>query len=344
MSHNMSVAVLGSCATRDNFNSRFNENYKDFYECVLTQNQTSIISLMSEPAVFAEEDLGELSDYQKWNVRTDLNKEFLSLLKEQQPEYLILDFFADIHFGCLELSENRYITNNRWMVWKTPFYKALKESGGMKEWKLEKNTEEYLDLWKKSIDSLSEFIRSEVPQCKVIIHKARNVEFLLKKGEAKPYIKLSESGRVARINVKQMNKLWNTMDEYAASALQARTIGVKSLFTYEKHPWGPFYVHYTKEYYREFLVQLHQIVLQDSERQLLSDSVPASLTQEIRQDLERSQRYQRLTGTWDHLIKPKPVPEQAPVPPSFPSRIQEKLKRNGIVRFIYDKYRARAGK
>ncbi|PTI83707.1 hypothetical protein BU071_12540, partial [Mammaliicoccus vitulinus] len=42
------IATIGSCVTRDNFNTKFNPNYKGFLQVVDHQNQTAIPSLMSE--------------------------------------------------------------------------------------------------------------------------------------------------------------------------------------------------------------------------------------------------------------------------------------------------------
>ena len=42
-----SVAVAGSCLTRDNFNGRFNPEWRTYFEVVASANQSSIISLMS---------------------------------------------------------------------------------------------------------------------------------------------------------------------------------------------------------------------------------------------------------------------------------------------------------
>lgn len=42
------IATIGSCVTRDNFNSNINPYYKKFFNVVAHQNQTSIPSLMSE--------------------------------------------------------------------------------------------------------------------------------------------------------------------------------------------------------------------------------------------------------------------------------------------------------
>ncbi|WP_079506711.1 DUF6270 domain-containing protein [Mesobacillus jeotgali] len=270
------VSVLGSCATRDNFNSKFNENYKEFYECILTQNQTSIISLMSEKIGFSEEDLGDLEEYTKWNVRTDFNKEFLLLLKEKAPDYLIMDFFADIHFGCIQLEGNKFITNNRWMVWKTEYYKRLKATEDILTLNIQDHTEKYIELWKCSLDKLANFLKEELPDCKVIIHKARNVRKILTEDCAE-FIDLSTSGKVKKENVEVLNSLWDQLDNYAINAHNWNFIELPESTTFEGHPWGPFYVHYTMDYYHQFLNQLHGIVIQDivndSDNELLRDIV-----------------------------------------------------------------------
>ncbi|WP_053597742.1 DUF6270 domain-containing protein [Bacillus sp. FJAT-18017] len=258
----VNVAVMGSCVTRDNFNSKFNPYYKDIYDCVLTQNQTSLISLMSKPTMFKEEYVEGMGKYEAWNVRSDLNKEFLEQMKELQPDYCILDFFGDIHFGVLELEDGRYITNNRWMLWKTSYYKDLKETDKMIELKIEKDTERYLKLWKEHADRFFAFMKSEVPNCGIIVHKARNAETYITDCVRKP---LSTSGKVMNMDVKRMNELWDELDDYIVEKYGVHTIDLRhrDLASFTEHPWGPFYVHYTMDYYPEFLDRLNKIVLFD---------------------------------------------------------------------------------
>lgn len=257
------IAVLGSCATRDNFNSKFNENYKDFYECVLTQNQSSIISIVSDPTEYSDDKIGELTDYEKWNVRTDFTNEFLDMLRKEEPDYLIMDFFADIHFGCLALDTEKYITNNRWMLWKTKFYKeSLKKNEAVQELKIEKNTELYFQKWKASVDALFVFLEKEVPNCTVIVHKARNADKYLTKDGVKD---LATSGKVMNMDVQRMNNFWERLDQYIIDHYNVKEIDLtdKQYISFEDHPWGPFYVHYTMDYYRDFFRELHKIVLND---------------------------------------------------------------------------------
>jgi hypothetical protein len=297
MDAKINIAVLGSCATRDNFNSKFNDNYKDFYQCVLTQNQTSIISLMSKEMSFIEEDIGELDDYTKWNVRTDFTKDFLSILKEKTPDYLIIDFFADIHFGCIRIDNNKYITNNRWMLWKTPYFKRLKETENFRTLNIQDNTDQYIELWKGSIDKLANFIAEEVPGCKVIIHKARNVRNMLTNDCGK-IVDLSTSGKVKKENVERLNALWEQLDDYAVTTYNWGFIEMPESSTFEGHPWGPFYVHYTMDYYQQFLNQLHGIVIQNivnqTDNKLLRDIVNDWAKKHSRITLGNLEQYRQL--------------------------------------------------
>ncbi len=258
---NIKIAVLGSCATRDNFNSRFNPGYKEFYDCVLTQNQASIISLMSRPFNYTKGEIGDLNDYDRWNVETDFSKSFLADLVKLQPVYLIIDFFADIHFGVISLAADQYITDNRWKLWKTPYYKGLKDRGSIKRLSILEHTEEYLREWKKSVDKLFAFLEEELPECHVIIHKARNVSALNDNGTL---VDLATSGRVKREDVQMLNRYWDEFDQYVINHHPVSVIEVndRPYSTYNEHPWGPFYVHYSEDYYHKFLDKLHRVVLE----------------------------------------------------------------------------------
>src|SRR4051812_43355582 len=139
----ISVAVLGSCITRDNFNSRFNPGYKRWYRTVLMQNQSSLISVMSAPTPISEQQIGDGTDYDRWNVRTDFSKEFLDELPKLAPDYLILDFFGDIHFGVLEGAPGPWGTDNRWKLWPTPFYQAPPPPGPPRPLRTEPATAAY---------------------------------------------------------------------------------------------------------------------------------------------------------------------------------------------------------
>jgi hypothetical protein len=81
-----SVAVAGSCLTRDNFNSRFNADHGQHYDVRASSNQSSMIALMSPPIEAEFRPLRRMNDYDRWNVRADLSREFLPRFAEVPPE------------------------------------------------------------------------------------------------------------------------------------------------------------------------------------------------------------------------------------------------------------------
>lgn len=260
------VAVLGSCITRDNFNSRFNPGYKRYYTCPLVQNQSSMVALMSEPLELdgdpATQPAGELSDYARWNVRTDLTKEFLTQVVDLQPAYLILDFFGDIHFGCIRLEDGRYLTNNRWKLWKTDLYRELKESGGFTRLRIQDDTEEYLALWRDAFDRFHAFFQAHLPNTTLVLHRGFNTDRIVVPDRPDP-MPLQKYKKLSKLNVARSNLLWAALDDYAAERSGCDVIDLtdRGFTSFPEHPWGAFYVHYTMDYYHQFLAELHKIHL-----------------------------------------------------------------------------------
>ncbi|MCM3238356.1 DUF6270 domain-containing protein [Heyndrickxia oleronia] len=251
------IAILGSCATRDNFNSKINHEYKKYYQCILTQQHSSIISIMSPPV--SSIDISQLDNLREGMesfilnlLKTDLNKKFLIDLTKMQPDYLIIDFFGDIYFGTL-FFENGVTTNNRWHLHKTSFYKNLIKKQPLN---LIENTSDYLSLWIRSVRDFMEYVETYVPNCKIIIHKARFIN---------RYIDENGSERTLEgINYQYFNHLWNILDNYVITKFKCEFIDLASEEEYlitQLHPlWDLWYLHYEKKYYQDFLKSLNNIV------------------------------------------------------------------------------------
>ncbi|MBC1650451.1 hypothetical protein HCJ13_09660 [Listeria booriae] len=252
------IAVLGSCATRDNFNSIFNANYKKKFECVLMQNQSSIISMASkkrENPVVPEDNF---SEYDEWCVRSDFTKEFFDHLARLQPDTIIVDLFADAHFGVLEIEPGEYVSNNRWKLWRTAYYKeALKDKAA--ELSIDKDREQYMELWKKSWNTVLEKLKKASPKSRIILHQIRNVKEYYNFDDNR--FDIASSGKVKNINVDYYNEMLDEMHAYIKKT--DKTIKMIDLFgnkqeflSFDEHPWGLFYVHYTMDYYPMFMNKL----------------------------------------------------------------------------------------
>jgi hypothetical protein len=259
-----SVAVFGSCTTRDNFNSRFNPDYRTRYEVPYAASQMSLIALMSPPLPTEFVPTRPMSDYDQWSVRSELAREFLGLLAEQPPDYLVLDFFADIHFGVLRLADGRYLTNNRWKIWHTDVYQDLKAKNGFKLLQILDEPDGYFELWAEALDRFASHVKEHCPDTKVVVHCGFNTNELIPPGQARP-VPLRSFKRGVRINVSLANRLWRRLDDHAVSTYGWESIDLRDegYLTDPDHPWGPFYVHYTMDYYHRFLAELDLIDLRD---------------------------------------------------------------------------------
>ncbi|CAM3728901.1 DUF6270 domain-containing protein [Mesobacillus zeae] len=250
----LTVGILGSCATRDNFNSLFNETYQEKYECTIFQMQSSVISVMSEPVRYNENKIDNLKhEYYKKDIEAEFKKDILDRLVEKNPDILILDFFADVYFGVFKLG-NSFVTHNTWKLPATTFYKEL---GSIEKINGIDHKQQFLQIWKESANRLMEFLMNLLPNAKIILNKARFVDFYIDGEEVK---RLSESGRMYSVDVDKYNNLWNTLDDHILSRYHIDSIPFPdSQFADFHHPWGPFYVHYTKKYYRSFFENLQVI-------------------------------------------------------------------------------------
>lgn len=259
------VSVFGSCVTRDNFNSRFNPGYRDYFEVKLSANQGSMIALMSPPIEEEFEVLRKMSDYDRWNVASDLTREFLAELVEVQPAYLILDFFGDVHFGVARLPDGRYLTDNRWKTHDTDLYVRHRDAGELTPIKHTDDAEAYFALWTEALDRFAGFVAETCPDTRVIVHCGYNTGRTQVPDQSRP-IPLHKLGQVGRIDVRGLNAFWARLDDYAINAHGWDSIDLRDLQapSYAEHPWGAFYVHYTPDYYHRFLAELHKIALRRS--------------------------------------------------------------------------------
>ena len=78
-SNKIRIAVLGSCYSRNMFNSGeyFNPNYKDIYDVVFTQFHSSVISAVSSPVNLNYSSEKYIKDSQLQYVKRDFQKIFL---------------------------------------------------------------------------------------------------------------------------------------------------------------------------------------------------------------------------------------------------------------------------
>ena len=166
------IGIIGSCITRDAFNSAHVHNWKNYFEVVAYQSQISIPSLVSEPVIFDENNVvyKNMDNFAVNQINTELNKNILNELKNNSPDYLIIDFYGDLFFGVVKDLNGGYITNKRWLYSRTNAFTDNIEEG--QSLSFENNFKAYFELWKLSIDKLFVNTLSSLNST-VILHKSK---------------------------------------------------------------------------------------------------------------------------------------------------------------------------
>lgn len=256
-----SVAVLGSCITRDNFNRRFNPGYKQWYEVGPTTNQSSMIALMSPRVDLEWEPIKPLRPYGRWNIHSDLSREILGELREAPPDVLALDFFGDVHFGVLRMADGRYVTNNRWRIHKTDLYARLIDDPATQVLSWETGEDQYVALWIDAMDRFAAFMAEHCPSTTVVVHAGFNALDSMPADSDVPK-PLHSKPRAARLATRG-NGVWERLQTHACEAYSWESIDLHDEWypTFPDHPWGAFDVHYSLDYYPRFLAELHRLVL-----------------------------------------------------------------------------------
>ncbi len=247
------IACYGSCITRDNFNSKLNHNYKERYRCVVTSEHSSIISVLSPEVKFDSEKLdytvSKFAARNKEIAEADLNKTFLRDLIENQPDYLIMDFFPDIFFGVV-FSNDNIMTNNHWYLCNTTYYKELPQKFILK---IENDTSNYLSVWMPAMENFMRFIKNNLPNCNVIINKARFGNRVL------------ENNTVSYLQPLSLyNEIWDKIDNYVINKFHLKYIQLdhSKYFLTKNHTlgWNLFHLHYHDNYYHDFMEQLDILI------------------------------------------------------------------------------------
>ena len=257
-----SVAVAGSCLTRDNFNRRFNPDWRTYYKVVASANQSSIISLMSPPIDALIKPLRPMRAYDRWNIRSDLAKEFLPALADTHPNLLVLDFQADVRFGVAQLPDGRYFTDHHWKTRQTDFYARLDRAGQLRVLRPSEQPEDYFALWAESLDRFAAYVTEASPSTKVVVHRGHHARRLVVPKRPRP-MPLHSHEQFRHLDLDAADAWWARLDDYAVEVHGWEAIDLRDVAapTYQRHPWGPGFLHFTTDYHHRFLAELNKISL-----------------------------------------------------------------------------------
>ena len=249
------IGVIGCCVSRDLFNQKFIKDHRKYFDCCMYQHQMSMISLVAKQIPYDEADLNEhhLTKTNFNHFKSELEKSALPLIKKVQPQYLLIDFYADTLYGAVEIGDS-YITGK---LFKFRDSKAGEKLVAGKALFPRKNFKGFYKVWKPSFDRFMEFMKENAPDTRIIINQARTSATVRDD-------KTGEISHFGSYDIDQLNSIWGKMDEYAIGTYHLDSIdyGGKEYFLDPGYPLGTGLgiVHYHKDFYEDSFRQLLEMV------------------------------------------------------------------------------------
>lgn len=242
-------STMGSCSSRNIFNSELNKDYKKFFRINRSIETVNIISLMSKPIEYDESQLDSGHKYDNVCVHEDLSKSFLDFIKGCNIDYLIIDTYFDVTSPVFVIDEDTFVTDST-RIKKVSYYSSVKDYKRLSV----TNSSEYLNLCKDAYDSFFKFLEETNPKINVILNCSRSVfKYRDDDGNIAKSEKLKDKAKFDKYrDVLDLHILEN----YDVDVLpfDGHTLGDKN------HIYGLHESHYEPKYYEEKTKQLNEII------------------------------------------------------------------------------------
>lgn len=242
-------STLGSCGSRNIFNSQLNPDYKKYFHINQSVEVVTLISLMSKPIDFDPNLINSDDKYSNQNVILDLTKSFLDFLKSDSIDYLVYDTYFDVLADTIILGTNQYLTNSVHLE-KQEFNKLLvnKERINMR-----KDFNIYVKLWKKYCNKFFNFFEDNDLSINIILNCNRSVSKYW-----------DECNLVEDDNLKNylsLNKYRDILDNYILENFDVDVLPFdETTLAYKNHIFGLGSTHYEPKYYLDKTNQLNEII------------------------------------------------------------------------------------
>ncbi len=243
------ISTLGSCASRNIFNSQLNKNYKEYFHINHSIEVVTLISLMSIPIKYDSNLINSDNKYSNQNVIEDLDKSFLLFLKKQEIDYLILDTYFDVLAEIIVYGENQFITNS-YHLESTDFNNLLMDKERIN---LRRNFEQYFSLWKEACDNFFDFFNNHCKSVGLILNCNRSVS------------KFYDGNNIVEDdnlkNFLSLNKYRDILDRYILENYDVDVLKFdNTTLAFKDHIFGLASTHYEPKYYLDKTIQLNEII------------------------------------------------------------------------------------
>lgn len=254
MSSKPKIDIIGSCVSRDVFNSRFTDGYRDLVEVGETVYQTALPSLVEYESISNVDETHGVKEIFTKTLNEEYSGDNLHRLIGSRPDFIVFDFFADIHMGITRRM-GRYVTRNH-MAFQTLHAadRYFDDQDASSSQRMRFGDSGYSLFAIEALRAISDRLKSDLPKTELIVNSARFSTMHTDGVDT-----LHEFNNAKRLEGK--NQRWSSLDKIATSELNAHRISHDdSLFVASStHPWGLHPVHYTQPYYDDLWRKIREI-------------------------------------------------------------------------------------
>lgn len=257
------VSIIGSCVTREAFTTVNNPDYKETYEVGQTAFQTSITSLSSNPVPEGLIDISDsLTAYKRGVFTTDLFKTIRADLVEYQPDFLVVDFYADVRYGLAKIGDS-IITNNPNTFRRSDYFKTNRRSFDL--YHVASRYTEFFEIFDRNFGNLMDWMAAELPNTKLVVNCFRYSSHYRENGVDKYFVQYRGDTvkdvlytRILRENDVFDRLYKHVVDKYGVLTIDNRD---KVYYSDGDHPYGVSPWHFGKPFFEDFMSTFHKIAL-----------------------------------------------------------------------------------
>lgn len=247
------IAILGTCVSADWFHYQDVRHRLDA-QLVPRYQPSSVISVMSPPPGISITPGALLKPEEVAALRIDLDKSFLSLLSETRPDILIVELLTESRrtLGVIAVGDS-WITNS-YILHRCDPPPEVKNGRHLN---IMDEPDAYLAQFRDAARRLGEFLRRELPDCRIVLNQARWAEYFLDgEGELRSYPPFEQLSNF-RVNFRL-----NLLEAVFLEEVPCERIVVDDvpIFADERHIWGASPDHYAKVFYTGFAKKLGAII------------------------------------------------------------------------------------
>lgn len=245
------ISIIGSCVSRDIFNSKFIKNWREFFQVKCYYARTTIPSIISKPMTYNLDVLEKNFNPTKFEtVYSECAKRILDTIRLNQTDCLLMDFYADAFYGTYDYLDGYY---GGWSFGRLIKKNILPSKESYKLYRYDLNVDLYFSLWCRCFDLFMSFMKNNCPETTIIINgvKGSNV-FTNAKGDF-------EGIQIKDLDVSVVNGLWKKMDSYASEKYGLSVIDYEKEYTLNKdyiYAGTAELVHFHQAYYDDAFTKL----------------------------------------------------------------------------------------